>query len=120
MKSLASLFNNRKLERLALVLITVVMALLFRKMFNALQRDFTEVNARMENGTMVNLNDITDTGSIKNLLKKGFYFEDPKDIQFIASTIKAAKDPSLTIDNTGELNKQRYFVNADEAFVNGG
>ncbi|MEP6948520.1 MAG: FtsW/RodA/SpoVE family cell cycle protein [Ginsengibacter sp.] len=120
MASLVTWYSKRKLERLALVLISIVMALLFGKMFSVLQRDFTEVNTRMENGTMVNLNNTSDTGSIKNLLKKGLYFEDQKDIEFIASTIKAAKDPSVIIDNSGELNKQKYFVNADEAFMKGG
>lgn len=112
--------DNRKLERLALVLITGIMGLLFWKMFTVLQRDFAEVNTRMENGTMINLNEKSDAESIKNLLRKGLYFEDPKDIDFIASTIKKAKDPSVAIDNAGELNKQKYFVNADEAFIKGG
>ena len=120
MTSSSTWFNNRKLERLALILIFIVMALLFQKMFSVLQRDFVEVNTRLQNGTMVNLNDINDTVSIKNLLTKGLYFEDQKDIDFIASTIKTANDPSVVIDNIGELNKQKYFVNANEAFIKGG
>ncbi len=102
------------------MLIAIVMGLLFWKMFTVLQRDFTEVNTRLENGTMVNLNTNNDAGNIKNLLKKGLYFEDQKDIDFIAATIKSAKVPAATIDNAGELNKQPYFVNADEAFAKGG
>ena len=120
MASLKIPSNNRKLERMALLLIAIIMGLLFWKMFTVLQRDFSEVNIRMENGTMINLNEKSDVESIKNLLIKGLYFEDPKDIDFIASTIKKAKDPSVPIDNAGELNKQKYFVNADEAFAKGG
>lgn len=111
---------NRKLERLALVLVSVIMGLLFWKMFTVLQRDFTEVNTRLSNGTMVNLNTNSDAATIKNLLKKGLYFEDQKDINFIAATIKSAKDPSVVMDNAGELNKQQFFVQADEAFTKGG
>ena len=120
MTSHTTWFNGRKLERLTLALISIVMILLFIKMFSVLRRDFAEVNSRIENGTMVNLNDLNDSANIKNLLTKGLYFEDQKDVNFIASTIKAAKDPSAVIENVGELNKQRYFVNAEEAFIRGG
>lgn len=120
MTSVTNWYNQRNLERLALILISIVMFLLFQKMFSVLQRDFADVDTRLDNGTMVNLNNINDSASIKTLLSKGLYFEDQRDIDFIASTIKSAKDPSIIIDNVGELNKQKYFVNADEAFARGG
>ncbi|MFT3907962.1 MAG: FtsW/RodA/SpoVE family cell cycle protein [Ferruginibacter sp.] len=120
MGSLLKWFSSRKLERLVLFLVAIIMGTIFWKLYSVLQRDFAEVHARIENGTTINLNDNSDTVRMKNLLSKGMYFEDPKDIQFIASTIKAAKDPSSTIDNTGELNKKNYLVNADEAFNKGG
>ena len=53
-------------------------------------------------------------------MTKGLYFEDPKDIAFIAATLSAVKDTGSAIDNIGALNKKRYFVNADEAFSKGG
>src|SRR5436190_14785691 len=120
MQSLLKWFNNRKLERFSLLLITIIMALLFWKLYTVLQRDFTEVHTRIENGTIVNLNDNSDSSATRKMLQKGMYFEDPKDIDFIVSTIKAAKDPSINIDNTGQLNKAAYFVHADEAFNKGG
>ncbi len=113
-------FNNRKLERVCILLIAVVMGLLFWKMFSVLQRDFTEVNTRIHEGTMINLNDDSIAGNMTKLLEKGLYYEDAKDIGFIASTIASVKDPSEKMDNSGELNKKNYFVNADEAFAKGG
>ena len=113
-------FGNRKTERLCLLLIGIIMALLFWKLFTVLQRDFAEVDARIDNGTMINLNAGKPAEAMTELLNKGMYFEDPKDIAFIASTVTAAKEPGSTIDNIGTLNKKQYFVNADEAFLEGG
>ena len=50
-------FSNRKLERLCLLAIAVIMGLLFWKLFSVLQRDFAEANERLQNGTMMNLNE---------------------------------------------------------------
>ena len=119
-QSFTKWYQNRKLERFSLLLIAVIMGLLFWKLFTVLQRDFTEVDSRLANGTMINLNDHANPGSMDSLLKKGLYFEDPKDIQFIADAIKAARDTSSGMDNIGELNKKIFFVNADEAFLKGG
>src|ERR1019366_1350439 len=113
-------FVNRKTERLCLVLIGAIMALLFWKLFTVLQRDFAEVDTRVDNGTMINLNAGNTAEAMTEILKKGMYFEDPKDIAFIAAAVAAAKEPGSTIDNIGTLNKKQYFVNADEAFLKGG
>ncbi len=120
MSSIMKLFNNRKLERQSLLLIAVIMGLLFWKLFSVLQRDFAEVNTRMGEGTMVNLNDSANNRSMASLLEKGRYIEDPKDISFIVSTVAIANDSTRKMDNVGELNKQRFFVNADEAFLKAG
>lgn len=112
-------FKNRKLERICLLLITGIMGLLFWKLFSVLERDFSEANTRLANGTMINLNAGKPAESMERLLKTGLYFEDTKDIRFIATTL-SAKDTGPVIDNVGELNKKRYFVNADEAFLKGG
>ena len=113
-------FRNRKTERTCLLLIGLIMALLFWKTFSVLQRDFIEVNSRMDNGTIVNLNAGNPGEAVTALLTKGKYFEDPRDIAFIASTMAAARDTGSIISNIGALNKKRYFVNADEAFDKGG
>ena len=67
------------------------MALLFWKLFTVLQRDFAEVDTRMDNGTMINLNAGKPAEAMAGLLKKGMYFEDPKDIAFIAATVPRQK-----------------------------
>ena len=103
-------FSNRKLERLCLLLIGIIMGFLFWKLFSVLQRDFSEVNTRMENGTMINLNAGKPAETMTSLLKKGLYFEDPRDIAFIAAALSAIKDTGSAIDNTGALNKKKYFV----------
>lgn len=119
MPTLIQWYNNRKLERLCLLLITVIMGLLFWKLLSVLQRDFSEVNNRLENNTMINLNASKPATAMENLLQKGMYFEDPKDISFIATSLEKKEDGRV-LDNVGELNKKKYFVNAGEAFVKGG
>ncbi len=119
MSSLVQWFNNRKLERLCLVLIGVIMGLLFWKLFSVLERDFAQVHIRLENGTMIKLNDGKPAENMERLLKTGLYFEDPKDIAFVAATL-SAKHTGSAMDNVGELNKKKYFVNAEEAFLKGG
>ena len=113
-------FKNRKAERICLLLIGIIMGLLFWKLYTVLQRDFAEVDTRIENGTMINLNSGRPAETMTEVLKKGMYFEDPKDIAFIAATMSAAKDTGTVIENIGTLNKNKYFVNADEAFAKGG
>ncbi|HEX2682522.1 MAG TPA: FtsW/RodA/SpoVE family cell cycle protein, partial [Ferruginibacter sp.] len=113
-------FSNRKLERICLLVIAVIMGLLFAKLFSVLQRDFAEVNTRLENGTMMNLNDNRNASGMARLLEKGMYFEDPKDISFIATSVTAAKDTNTKLANVGELNKTDFFVKADDAYNNGG
>ena len=120
MPDITQWYNKRKPERLCLLLIGIIMGFLFWKLFSVLQRQFAEVNTRVENGTMINLNGSKPAEAMNGLLKNGLYFEDPKDIAFIASTISTAKDTGSVIDNIGTLNKKRYFVNADEAFLKGG
>ncbi len=76
---------------------------------------------RLGDGTMVNLNDNNTDQRIRNLLEKGFYFEDPKDVQLVYSTIAQGRsNTDEAIDNIGELNKAKYNVNAEEAFTKGG
>jgi len=115
-----NLFGNRKLERSCLLAIAVIMGLLFWKLFSVLQRDFNEAGTRLHNGTMMNLNEEGKSGNMAKLLQNGMYFEDPKDISFIASKIGAAKNKTEELANVGELNKKDLFVNADEAFQKGG
>lgn len=119
MPDLIQWFKNRKLERMSLLLIGAIMGMLFWKLFSVLQRDFTEAHNRLANGTMINLNNGNTSENMAGLLKNGMYFEDPKDIAFVAAEMKK-KDDGTAMDNVGELNKKQYVVNADEAFARGG
>ena len=112
--------RNRNLERLCLFFITIIMALLFWKIYTVLQRDFVDVNSRLANGTMINLNDDRGKERMRILLTRGLYYEDPRDIELIATVFGRAKDSTANMDNSGELNKKNFFVNTDEAYVKGG
>lgn len=117
----APLKDSRKIERLFLIIISAVLALLFFSLYLVLQRDFKDVSSRLSEGTMLNLNSKDPGEGISTLLRKGYYFEDKKDIDFIQSVVAKGFNPSdKPIDNIGELNKRKFFVVADEAEVKGG
>jgi cell division protein FtsW (lipid II flippase)/cell division protein FtsI/penicillin-binding protein 2 len=112
---------KRTNERIFLLLITVVLGALFITLFMTLQKGFVDVDSRLQQGTMVNLNDKNAASQMNSLLRKGYYFEDKKDIQLIENAVAAGITAFKTpIDNVGELNKKKFFVVADEAFERGG
>ena len=104
------------MERIFLLLISALFAFIFFKLYSVLQNDFEEVPERVGDGSMFNLNEPDPGPRMKMLLKKGFYFEDPKDIELISSVIAQRLHPeAATIDNIGELNKRKYDVEAEQA-----
>ncbi len=113
--------GGRKVERLFLLLLTGVFAILFVSLYRVLNDDFEDVDKRLSEGTMVNLNAGKTDERIQKLLTVGYYFEDKKDIALIRSVVSRGFDSGkLDIDNIGELNKKRFFVNAAEAYSSGG
>jgi cell division protein FtsW (lipid II flippase) len=112
---------GRRVERMALIAIAVVLGLFFFELYRTMQRDMADVPQRIADGSIVNLNDSQADEKLKNLLQKGFYFEDLRDINLTTRTVAQGlltnKD---VIDNIGELNKSRYNVSASEAYANGG
>ncbi len=111
----------RWLERIFLLLISLVLGLLFFKLFTVLKKDFEEVPGRLKDGTMINLNDDKPGEKIKLLLTKGFYFTDQQDIELISSAFERGRKNEVDpIDNIGELNKNKFSINAEEAYKKGG
>src|SRR5205085_7706427 len=82
--------------------------------------DFAEVPVRLRNGTMMNLNDDKLGEHIKTLLTRGFYFKDNKDIDLVGTVVAHGKLNAGIIDNIGELNKNSFNINAEDAFAQGG
>ncbi|MEN0053325.1 MAG: FtsW/RodA/SpoVE family cell cycle protein [Mucilaginibacter sp.] len=111
---------GRGLERLFLFFITVVLAVLFGKLYTVLQQKFVDVDKRLKDGTIVNLNAPNTARNVAALLQKGYYFDDPKDVDYIRATVASKANLGELFDNAGEINKRKFFVNADDAFANGG
>src|SRR5437868_3484621 len=121
MLSSSNQLGSRSAERVFLLLITVVMVALFTKLFMVQRADFAEVPKRMKDGTIMNLNDEKTGEHIKVLLQKGFYFNDPADIEYISKVVAEGRRKEIEqIDNIGELNKNKYSVNTEEANRLGG
>ena len=121
MAKINSQSSGRKFERLFIALLAIVFGLLFFSLFQVLQRDFQDVEKRISEGSMVNLNAGKTAERINDLMVKGYYFEDKKDIELIRSVVeKGNLKDNTVIDNIGELNKRKFFVNAEQAYSEGG
>jgi cell division protein FtsW (lipid II flippase) len=111
---------TRRKERVFLLLISVLFLFLFFRLYTVLQLRFADVDKRLQNGTMINLNAKDPAGQLKTLLTKGYYFEDKRDIDLITAAVSDNIGTGVKIDNIGELNKRKYFIVADDAFAKGG
>jgi len=111
---------SRMRERVFLFAISVILILFFYQLYTIIQPRFADVETRLKAGTMVNLNASKPAENVKNLLKKGYYFEDQKDLDLIEKTLANASQNKTKLTNIGEVNKSRYFILADEAFSQGG
>ena len=117
----ANVLKQRSIERFFLLLVSLVLALLFLNLYNVLQKSFATVPQRLQDGTMVNLNDAKAAQKLKTLLQTNFYFEDRRDIQLAASVLEQGLNGNTkTLDNIGELNKRSFFVDAEKGFAQGG
>lgn len=111
---------NRKKERVFLLMIAAVLALLFVRLYYIEQKNFTDVNKRLQDGSMVNLNAKNPSKNIRVLLEKGYYFEDKQDIDLIENVIAGALKGGGRFENIGDINKKKFYVDADEAMAKGG
>ena len=103
-----------------MLLIAAVLLVLFVRLFAVLQGSFSDVDKRLKDGTMVNLNAKDPARRLAEMLQKGYYFDDQRDIDLVEKTIASGINAGEKFDNIGELNKKRFNVNADDAFADGG
>lgn len=113
--------RQRNLERIFLVLIGTVLTFLFIKLFAILKFDFENTPKRLSDGSMINLNAGKPGEQIRSLLSKGYYFDDPKDINLASSVVTQGfvnnPDP---LENIGDLNKRQFNIPTETAFSQGG
>ncbi len=113
--------NGRHIERFLLVLVAAVLGGLFYTLLPVLQADFRDVDGKLKQGELVNLNAPDASQALASLLTNGYYFEDKRDVAFSQKAFAdARRADSSIIDNVGDLNKRRFWVLADEAFAQGG
>ena len=116
-----SWIRARNLERFFLLVIAGVLAVLFMKLVAILEFDFAGTEKRIADGSMINLNDVKPGERMRSLLTKGYYFEDPKDINLAAQIVTQGfvNNPE-PMENIGALNKRSFNVPSEIAFAQGG
>lgn len=117
---MSSIIKSRNFERIFLLSIGGVMLYLFLQLFSVLQKDFEEVPRRLEEGSMINLNQGSPGEDLAAMLQRGFFYEDPRDIALIRKVASRGFSGRGEIDNIGELNKKTFDVSTDVAFAEGG
>lgn len=113
--------NRRTIERLALLGASIVVGLLFYVLYGVLEKDMEEVPRRLEEGSLVNLNAPDAAARFRLLLQKGYYFDDPRDINLVGEAMaRGLAGETAPLDNIGEINKARYQVGIRDAISRGG
>ncbi|RYZ22178.1 MAG: cell cycle protein, partial [Chitinophagaceae bacterium] len=117
---MASFIRSRNLERIFLFSLGAVLLYLFLHLFDGLRKDFEEVPKRLSDGSMINLNGPKPADNLAIMLQRGFYFEDPRDIELIRSVTAQGLSGEQEMDNIGELNKKAFDLTTDDAYAKGG
>src|SRR6476620_3375416 len=117
---MASFIRSRNLERIFLFSLGAVLLYLFLHLFDGLRKDFEEVPNRLADGSMIDLNGPKPADNLASMLQRGFYFEDPRDIELIRSVTANGLTGTQEMDNIGELNKKAFDITTDDAFTKGG
>ncbi|GAA4731971.1 FtsW/RodA/SpoVE family cell cycle protein [Flavisolibacter ginsenosidimutans] len=116
-----SFIRSRNIERVFLFAIGAVMLFLFAHLFDMLKKKyFDEVPKRLAEGSMINLNAPKPAENLAALLQRGFYFEDPRDIELIRAVASQGFSGTQEMDNIGELNKRAFEISTDDAYLKGG
>ena len=101
---MASFIRSRNIERVFILSIGAVMLYLFLHLFEVIRKDFEEVPRRLQDGSMINLNNPNPADNLATLLQRGFYLEDPRDINLIRSVTANGFSSIKEMDNIREIN----------------
>ncbi|WP_432713155.1 FtsW/RodA/SpoVE family cell cycle protein [Pedobacter sp.] len=112
--------GKRRKERLFIGLISVVLLLLFFKLFGVLQFRLEGTESKLAEGSIVNLNGPEPVKAIRKVLSTGNYDLDKQDIAYVSSIMDSRLQVGEPFRNIGELNKTKFDVSADEAYAKGG
>ena len=113
--------NGRRLkERWFIGLLSVVLLLLFFKLFGVLQQRIIGTESKLADGSIVNLNGADPVKAIKRVLTTGNYDLDQRDIGYVGSILGSRLQTGEVFQNIGELNKKQYYIAAEEAILKSG
>src|SRR6187431_710279 len=90
---------GRIIERWFLLFVIMLLSLFYFRLYTVLQLRFADVDTRLKDGTMINLNAKNPAASIRHLLEKGYYFDDKRDVDLIETTVARSLKPGEIIDN---------------------
>ncbi len=117
---MASFIRSRNLERVFLLALGAVLLYLFLQLFTVLKKKMADVPQRLSDGSLMNLNGSKPAENLAALLQKGFYYEDPKDIELIKTVATGGFQRVSEMDNIGELNKKAFELTVSDAESAGG
>ena len=98
-------------ERVYLLGATALLLFLFVQLFFNLEPVLDRADEGYANGSFINLRAGMKAATLRNLLAKGTYYADPRDIDLVVDSLpaqlnRAKKDGTSTLDNVGAINKR--------------
>lgn len=109
--------QNRKHERLLLILISIIVSMMFYQFYQNVEDIL--IDAEKDKNSMQLAADFSEK-KMKELLQKGEYFMDSDYERYLARKLKAKMKKAGRISNLGQLNKKPFLVEATEMATEGG
>ncbi|MDR0834585.1 MAG: FtsW/RodA/SpoVE family cell cycle protein [Candidatus Symbiothrix sp.] len=112
--------KNHRTECIALLLVTVIIALAFFRLYSNQKENLAIVNQGIEDKTVFVLKKGVDSNGLSKLLVDNNYFSDKKDADAIANSIHDKLEQGKVLPNLGALNLSGFRIDADSAELIGG
>ncbi len=98
-------------ERVYLLGATALLLVFFVQLFLNLEPVLDRADEGYANGSVINLRAGMKAATLRNLLAKGTYYTDPRDIDLVVDSLparlnRAQKEGTATLDNVGAINKR--------------
>ncbi|MEZ0610079.1 FtsW/RodA/SpoVE family cell cycle protein [Fibrella sp. WM1] len=108
-------------ERVYLLAATLLLLVLFVRLFFNLQPTLSQTSDAYANGSALNLRAGLKSGPLRSLLTSGRYYADPRDVELIADSLpaklqQAQREGTNRLDNVGAINKRGFAIAVPRAW----
>lgn len=103
---------SRKSERLLLLIVTAILAVMVSQYYFNIQKDLKNVENGYKQGKNINLSAPVQADALKKILADGEYFTDADYVNFVTKNLVQKINAHGTLPNLGALNKKDCMIDA--------